>query len=610
MKSETHPSSSVPGLSRPLRELYIEFFQKHRHKKISGQSLLPDNDPTVLFTTAGMHPLVPYLLGEPHPRGRRLVNWQKCIRTGDIESVGDHGHLTFFEMLGNWSLGDYFKEESLRMSYEFLTSPEYLNLPPERLFMTVFEGDEQVEADRESAQIWESLGMPADHISYLPRKDNWWGPAGETGPCGPDSEIFMDTLEPACGPDCRPGCPCGKYLEIWNNVFMQYNKTASGEYRPLERKCVDTGMGLERTTAILEGKSSVYETGFFRPILRKLEEILEVPYEPETKKGSFFRIIADHAKAAVMILGDPRGVLPSNLGQGYILRRLIRRAFGHGRPFQKHDPFLFRLVPVITEIYRDVYPELKDREETIIKDIKEEEILFQETLMKGEQEFNKLLPRLEKNPSKVIPGRLAFRLYDTFGFPLAVTQGLAREKGFTVDVPGFEKAFEKHKESSKKGITKTFKGGLGDQSETATRYHTATHLLHEALRRVLGEHIRQKGSNITAERLRFDFSHTAPLTAEELKQTEDLVNENIRENLPVSKEIMSLEQAKEKGARALFEARYGEEVSVYAIGDFSLEVCGGPHVQETGVLGRFKIVKEQSSSRGVRRIRAVLEEVS
>jgi alanyl-tRNA synthetase len=590
-----------------LRSKYIQFFLTKEHMEIAGKSLLPENDPTVLFTTAGMHPLVPYLLGETHPAGQRLTNYQKCIRTGDIEAVGDPHHLTFFEMLGNWSLGDYFKEEAIRMSHEFLTSPEWLGLDVDKLSVTVFAGDELVPRDEESAAVWRELGIPEERIYFLPREDNWWGPAGETGPCGPDTEMFIDTGRPACGDHCQPGCSCGKYFEIWNDVFMQYNKTADGTFVPLERTCVDTGMGIERTSAILQGKDTVYATEAFTPIIKEIEALSGKSFGDDEETDLSIRIISDHAKTSTFILGDERGVKPSNLGQGYILRRLIRRAIRHGRKLGIEGEFLSKLAEAVLMIYADVYPAMLEKKETILSELSQEGEKFDKTLQKGEHEFEKMVPNLLKNPKKIIPGRLAFKLYDTYGFPVEITEELAAEHGLTVDKEGFDAAFEKHQEMSKKGAEKSFKGGLGDHSEATTALHTATHLLHKALRTVLGDHVQQKGSNITAERLRFDFAHPDKMTPEEIKAVEDMVNEQIQRDLPVTMEIMSLEEAQTSGALAFFGDKYEEKVKVYTIGDYSKEVCGGPHVERTGTMGTFKIKKEQSSSAGVRRIRAVLQ---
>nr|AGS53984.1 alanyl-tRNA synthetase [uncultured bacterium contig00088] len=596
-----------------LRRKYIEFFVSRGHARIQGRSLLPDNDPTVLFTTAGMHPLVPYLLGEEHPAGKRLVNHQKCIRTGDIDSVGDPSHLTFFEMLGNWSLGDYFKEGAITMSFEFLTSPEWLGIPIEKLGVTVFEGGDGVPRDDESAAVWKRLGIPENRIAFLPRADNWWGPAGSTGPCGPDSEMFYYVGEAPCGPDCRPGCPCGKWLEIWNDVFMQYNKNAAGEYEPLARRCVDTGMGIERTVTILNGKQSVYDTEIFAPIREAVEREAGYRYGDDGEKDKSVRIVCDHLRASAFILGDPRAVSPSNVGAGYVLRRLIRRAVRHGRKLgiAGETIFLSPLAEILVARMQGPYPELAENRARIIEELDREERKFLETLQKGEHEFEKLLPNLLKDPRRVMPGRLAFKLYDTYGFPIELTEELAAENGMKVNRDEFDEAFRKHQELSRAGSEQVFKGGLQDHGETATRYHTATHLLHQALRTVLGDHIAQKGSNITAERMRFDFAHPAPMTAEELKRVEDIVNEQIAKDLPVSMEVMDLEEAKASGAIALFGEKYEARVKVYTVGTagsvFSREVCGGPHVERIGTLGKFTIQKEQSSSAGVRRIRAVLE---
>lgn len=590
-----------------LRSKYIDFFKSKGHVEISGRSLIPENDPTVLFTTAGMHPLVPYLMGEPHPAGTRLTDVQKCVRTGDIDDVGDASHLTFFEMLGNWSLGDYFKKESIAYSFEFLTDEKYLGIPIDKLSFTVFEGNEDAPRDDESASIWESLGVSKDRIFFLPKEDNWWGPAGETGPCGPDTEIFIDTGKPACGSNCRPGCNCGKYVEIWNNVFMQYHKNMDGSYSPLKRKCVDTGMGVERTVAMLQGKPSVYNTEAFTSIIKSIEDISGVKYGDNEKTDTSIRIIADHVRTACFILGDPKTTLPSNIGAGYVLRRLIRRAVRHGKKLGIDGNFLSVPASAVIAQNAGFYTELKENETLILTELKAEEDKFLETLKKGEAEFEKMLPNLLKNPKKIIPGRMAFKLYDTYGFPIELTEELASESGLTVNREEFDEAFKKHQELSRAGSEQVFKGGLADHSEQTTAYHTATHLLHKALRMVLGDHVQQKGSNITAERLRFDFSHPEPMTEAEKKEVERLVNEAIKADLPVTMEVMPLEEAKKIGAMALFGEKYEDVVKVYKIGDFSTEVCGGPHVEKTGGLGKFVIKKEQSSSSGVRRIRAVLE---
>ncbi|MDR0730328.1 MAG: alanine--tRNA ligase [Treponema sp.] len=603
-----------------LRSKYLDFFISKNHARIQGKSLIPDNDPTVLFTTAGMHPLVPYLLGQEHPAGKRLVNCQKCLRTGDIDSVGDTSHLTFFEMLGNWSLGDYFKEGAIRMSFEFLTSPKWLGIPLEKLGVTVFAGDENAGRDEESAAVWKALGIPEERIRYLPKEDNWWGPAGTTGPCGPDTEMFYDFGKEPCGPDCGPGCPCGKWLEIWNDVFMQYNKTAEGNYEPLARTCVDTGMGIERTIIILNGKSSVYEMDIFTPIIGGIERAMaastaggDYRYGNDPEKDRSIRIVSDHVRSAVFILGDPKAISPSNVGAGYVLRRLIRRAVRHCRKLGiAGSPLLSPLAGIVADEFKGPYPELAEKLPLITEELNREEEKFLETLQKGEHEFEKLLPNLLKDPRRIMSGRLAFKLYDTYGFPIELTEELAAERGLTVNRAEFDEAFKKHQELSRAGGEQAFKGGLQDHSQIATRYHTATHLLHQALRLVLGDHVAQKGSNITAERMRFDFSHPAPMTGEEIQRVEDMVNEQIRRDLPVTMEIMDLDTARESGAVALFGEKYEPQVKVYTIGGsgtgiFSKEVCGGPHVERTGTLGTFKIQKEQSSSAGVRRIRAVLQ---
>jgi alanyl-tRNA synthetase len=491
----------------------------------------------------------------------------------------------------------------------------------ERLGVTVFAGDENAPRDEESAAVWRALGIPAERIRYLPKEDNWWGPAGTTGPCGPDSEMFYDFGKEPCGPDCGPGCPCGKWLEIWNDVFMQYNKTAGGTYEPLARTCVDTGMGIERTVTILTGKKSVYETETFAPLIGGIERALDESaggaaayrYGGDPEKDRSIRILSDHVRSAVFILGDPRAVSPSNLGAGYVLRRLIRRALRHCRKLGlSKGPLLSPLAELIVEKFQGPYPELLENRSRIVEELNNEEEKFLETLEKGEREFEKLLPNLLKDPRKVMSGRLAFRLYDTYGFPIELTEELAAERGLKLDRAEFDEAFKKHQELSRSGSGQAFKGGLQDHSEIAAKYHTATHLLHQALRMVLGEHVAQRGSNITAERMRFDFSHPAPMSAEEIQKVQDIVNEQIRRDLPVTVDIMGLEEAKAGGAIALFGEKYESQVKVYSIGSestgiFSREVCGGPHAERTGTLGSFKIQKEQSSSAGVRRIRAILE---
>ena len=594
-----------------LRSKYIEFFKSKNHVEISGQSLIPENDPSVLFTMAGMHPLVPYLLGEKHPAGTRLTDYQKCIRTGDIEEVGDPSHLTCFEMLGNWSLGDYFKKESIAFSYEFLTSPKWLGLDPKKISVTVFAGDENAPRDEEAAGYWKENGMPEDKIAYLPASDNWWA-AGPTGPCGPDTEIFYWVGEGLPPVGSNKGTDSANWMEIWNNVFMQYNRIDEKTLLPLEKKNVDTGMGLERTNCILQGKKSVYLTEVFQPIIAKIEELSSYKYGSDEEKDKSVRIIADHARASVFIIGDVRGVSPDRVGAGYVLRRLIRRAVRHGMKLGIEKAFLAEIADVVIANFKCAYPELETNADKVRKELTAEEEKFRVTLKNGEAEFQKLLPNLMKNPKKEISGKVAFRLYDTFGFPLELTQELGAENGFTVDIEGFKEAERKHQEASKSLDAGKAKGGLAEQSDTTTKYHTATHLLQQALVNVLGDQVAQKGSNINNERMRFDFTFERPMTKEEIQQVEDIVNAKIKEDLPVSMEIMSLEAAQKEGARALFTNKYGEDVKVYTIGKdpkndwFSKEVCGGPHVQHTAQIGDFKIQKEQSSSAGVRRIRAVI----
>lgn len=594
-----------------LRSKYIEFFKSKNHAEISGQSLIPENDPSVLFTTAGMHPLVPYLLGEKHPAGTRLTDYQKCIRTGDIDEVGDPSHLTCFEMLGNWSLGDYFKKESIAFSYEFLTSKDWLGLDPKKLSVTVFAGDENAPRDEDAANYWKENGMPEDKIAYLPASDNWWA-AGPTGPCGPDTEIFYWVGEGLPPVGSNKGTDSANWMEIWNNVFMQFNRKDEKTLVPLPKQNVDTGMGLERTNCILQGKTSVYLTEVFQPIINKIEELSSYKYGSDEEKDKSVRIIADHSRAATFILGDQRGVTPSNLGAGYVLRRLIRRAVRHGMKLGIEKAFLAQIAEAVVANFKNAYPELEQNKEKIYKELSAEEDKFRDTLKKGEAEFQKMLPNLMKNPKKEISGKVAFRLYDTFGYPLELTQELGAEHGFTVDIEGFKEAERKHQEASKSLDAGKAKGGLAEQSEITTKYHTATHLLQQALVQVLGDQVAQKGSNINNERMRFDFTFERPMTPEEIKQVEDIVNQKIKEDLPVTMEILPLEKAKEEGARALFTNKYGEDVKVYTIGRdpktdwFSKEVCGGPHVQHTAQIGDFKIAKEQSSSAGVRRIRAVI----
>lgn len=590
--------------SDALRELYLRFFAERGHAVIPSASVIPENDPTVLFTTAGMHPLVPYLMGEKHPAGTRLTDVQKCVRTGDIDEVGDTSHCTFFEMLGNWSLGDYFKKESIAWSYEFLTDEKWLGIPKDRLYFTVFEGDANAPRDMVAYDRWVEMGVDPSHIFFLGKKHNWWGPAGMTGPCGPDTEIFYDTGKPACCEGCNPSCDCGKYLEIWNNVFMEYNKLGEGRFEPLKQKNVDTGMGLDRTVATLQGAESVFDTDAFTGIIKKIEELSHQGYKDSKETVRAFRIIADHIRCASFILGDPRGVTPSNIDQGYILRRLIRRAIRYAMQLNMPEDSLKLVAEAVIGHYGRVYPELVDNRGKILEELSREEARFQRTLKNGMKEFE----RIKNNfPDGMIDGVTAFHLYDTYGFPIEFTQEMAGECGLKVDREGFEAAFAEHQKKSQAGAEQRFKGGLADTGEATARLHTATHLLQAALRHVLGDGVAQKGSNITAERLRFDFSFERKVTPEELKDVERLVNEAIKADAPITCVEMTVDEARAEGAIGLFGDKYGERVKVYTMGTFSKEICGGPHASHTGELGAFKIKKEEASSAGVRRIKAVLE---
>ena len=590
-----------------LRETYLKFFESKGHTRIPGASVIPENDPTVLFTTAGMHPLVPYLMGAmEHPAGTRLTDVQKCVRTGDIDEVGDAAHLTFFEMLGNWSLNDYFKKEAIEWSYEFLT--QHLGFDPEKLNVTVFAGEEGIPADEEAVSIWKSVGIPEERIFRLPREDNWWGPAGTTGPCGPDTEMFIDTGKEKCSEGCRPGCHCGKYIEIWNDVFMQYNKNAEGKFEPLGRHNVDTGMGVERTICMMSGAPTVYDTEIFAPIMAAIDELSEKNLTASAEEIlRARRIIADHMRTATFILCDPKGgVKPGNVGANYVLRRLIRRAIRYSRVLGIKPGWTVKLAETICNKYKNVYPELGVNLEQCKLDLEAEENRFNQTLDKGEAMFNKVAEQLKLHNQTLISGKTAFKLYDTFGFPFEMTLEMADKAGLKVDKEGFEEANRKHQELSRTTSAGSFKAGLQDNSAVVTRMHTATHLLHAALHKVLGPTANQKGSNITPERLRFDFTWPEKMTDEQVKAVEDQVNEWIKEAIPVTKKMTTVEEAKAEGAMALFGAKYGEKVSMYSIGEVSKEICSGPHVENTSELGSFKIQKEQSSSAGVRRIKAVI----
>ena len=579
-----------------IRNKYLNFFKNHGHKVIPSAPLIPENDPSVLFTTAGMQPLVPYLLGEKHPEGTRLTDYQKCLRTNDIDEVGDNRHLTYFEMLGNWSLGDYFKEEAVAMSFEFLTKE--LGIPVEKLSVTCFAGDEDAPRDEVTANCWKKAGIPEDRIYFYGKDDNWWI-AGEEGPCGPDTEMFYDTGKPACSPECQPSCDCGKYVEIWNNVFMEYFKSKDGTYTKLKQHNVDTGLGLERMAMLLQGKETPFDTELFAPVMEKLQQLAKID-SIESR-----RIVAEHLRASMMVIAD--GGRPSNIDRGYVLRKLIRRMSRHLNKLQIDLGELGNLIDLDIDILKEMYPELEKNRDTIKQVIIEEKDKFMKTLAHGEREFEKYINKAKAENKNVIDGQTIFKLYETYGFPPEITADLAAEQGFKIDNSEFEKLFKEHQEKSRMGSEQKFKGGLAEQNEKTIAYHTATHLLHKALQIVLGEHATQKGSNITTERLRFDFSHPEKMTKEQLQQVEDIVNEQIKRDLPVTCEEMTLEEARKSGAMGLFENKYGEKVKVYTIGDFSKEICGGPHVSHTGELGHFKIKKEESSSAGVRRIKAVLE---
>ncbi|MBI2459255.1 MAG: alanine--tRNA ligase [Parcubacteria group bacterium] len=634
--------------AKELRQKYLDFFKAKGHAIIPSASLIPDNDPTVLFTTAGMHPLVPYLMGQKHPGGERIASAQKCVRTGDIDEVGDATHHTFFEMLGNWSLGDYFKESAIKMSWEFLTSREWLNLDKNRLAISVFAGDEDAPFDQEAFAIWKSLGVPEKKIAKLPKKNNWWGPAGLTGPCGPDTEMFYWTGDEKETPDSFNDDPANAgWVEIWNDVFMQYNKTANGKYELLKQKNVDTGMGLERILAVMNGFGDNYKTDLFKNLIFKIENLSGKTYDDSPAITKAMRVIADHLKAATFIMGDDKGVAPSNLSQGYVVRRLIRRAIRYGRQLDiKEQSWTKEIAKIVAHDYTEAYPELQKNINWVIEQFNEEEIKFKKTLEQGLREFEKLKPKFSTIPvdslspkSGLIEYGLSgddlFNLYATYGFPIELSleeikkiySNFNAEKGITIPIVEltkddeerllhqFYESLKKHQELSRTASAGMFKGGLADASVATVKYHTAAHLLLAALRKVLGDQVVQKGSNITAERLRFDFAHKEKMTDQEKKQVEDLVNQAIKQNLSVACEELALADAKAKGAIGVFAAKYGQRVKVYTIGDssassefpFSREICGGPHVETTGVLGNFKILKEESSSAGIRRIKAILE---
>jgi alanyl-tRNA synthetase len=606
-----------------LRQVFLSFFAERGHSIIPSAALVPENDPSALFNSAGMQPLVPYLLGEIHPAGRRLADVQKCLRTDDIEEVGDNSHNTFFEMLGFWSLGDYWKQDSLRWTLEWFT--QVLGLAQERISVTVFAGDDDAPRDDEAVQVWLELGIPQERIYYLPKEDNWWPSEGKIGPCGPDSELFYDTGLPEHGPDCQPGCSCGKYIEIGNNVFMQYNKTAEGEYVPLKQRNIDVGIGLERTLCVHQQTEDVFSTDLFIPIVQRINE-LRLSHNSSTpgsqrneaafvssrdntvlsseQEQRLIRITADHVRAATFIIAD--GVNPGNVEQGYICRRLIRRAIRCAHELNLPQTFIAEVAQTVITRYGSIYPEVLERQSVILEELTREEERFRKTLSRGLREFEKQEKRLSQKGETVLPGETIFRLFDTFGFPPTLTAELAQEHGLSIDQEGFDRLFKQHQERSRQANQKKFAGGLADHSVRTTQLHTATHLLQQALRDVLGTHVHQVGSNITPERLRFDFSHPKKLTSEEILRVEDMVNQQILRDLQTNMEVMPLQQALDQGALAFFGDRYGDVVKVYRIGDYSMEVCGGPHVLHTGDMGRFHIIKAESLGQGVQRIRAEL----
>lgn len=599
-----------------IKEKWFKFFEKHGFVRIDSSSIVPENDPSVLFTTAGMHPLVPFLLGEKHPAGNRICNVQRCIRTGDIDSVGDDSHLTSFEMLGNWFLGDCPKEEMIKLSYEFLTSKEYLGIPKERLATSVFAGDEVAPKDVEAHNAWKNCGI--ENVFYLNKDNNWWALGGGVGPCGPDSEMFYDTGKPKCCEQCNPSCDCGKYMEVWNDVFMQYKVENAGEKAvPLARPNIDTGLGLERAVCVLNGVKSVYDTGIFKKVIDFINSKAEVKYLDSENAKRSYRIITDHLRSTMFVLGDARGVVPSNVGQGYILRRFIRRAVNHARNIQFDVKHFAEIIDIFVDKHGEDYLDIKQNRQFIKDELGKEVEKFSKALEEGHKEFNKVINGIEKHKQfaqqkgevveDVISGKTCFRLYDTFGFPFELTKELANEKGYEVDEEGFKKAFEEHQEKSRTASAGAFKGGLADSSYESAKLHTATHLIMAGLRKMFGPQVMQKGSNITPERLRIDFNLDHKMTAEEISEVEKFVNDAIAQQVPVSYEEMSVAEAKASGAVGVFENKYGEVVKVYSIGEISKEICGGPHAENTKDLHHLKIIKEESSSSGIRRIKAILD---
>lgn len=599
---------------RELIDKWLSFYISKGHVAIPSASVIPENDPTVLFTTAGMHPLVPYLLGQTHPKGKRLCDVQKCIRTGDIDEVGDNSHLTFFEMLGNWSLGDYFKNEMVGWSYEFLTSPKYLGLDKNKLAVTVFAGNDLVPRDNLTAELWEKAGIAKENIYFLP--DNWWILGSGVGPCGADTEMFIDTGKPKCSPECNPSCDCGKFLEIWNDVFMEFKANADKTIEPLKQKNVDTGMGLERSLCVLNGVKSVFDTEIFQPTIKMLEKLSGLSYADDKLKPSF-RIIADHLRTSTIMLGDEKGIVPSNIGQGYVLRRLIRRAIRHMKNLNIGAGHLGEIADLYIDYFKQDYPELDLNREKVKTELNKEEEKFLKTLELGNKEFEKVVNGIERKnqfmagkpgfvPETQINGKSAFRLYDTFGFPIELTVEMAKERGLTVDVAGFNQAFREHQELARTTNAGVFKGGLADDSVWTTRLHTACHLLLAALRHKFGTQIEQKGSNITSERLRFDFNFDRKLTDEEVKEIEDYVNDAINKAIPVERVELPNKEAIAQGAYGVHKATNDEIVSIYRIGNIDFQICGGPHASNTSELVNFKIAKQEAVSAGVRRIKATI----
>ncbi|MHA1963980.1 MAG: alanine--tRNA ligase [Candidatus Thorarchaeota archaeon] len=587
-----------------LRKIYLKFFKEKGHSVIASSSLYPEDDPTVLFTSAGMHPLVPYLLGQTHPEGKRLANVQKCVRTTDIDDVGDTTHLTFFEMLGNWSLGDYWKKEAITWSYEFLTSKKWLGFNPDTLSVTVFSGDDDSPRDDEAAEAWRSVGIPDERIYFLGKEDNWWI-AGSTGPCGPCTEMFIEVDEiPKCGPDCKPGCNCGHFVEVWNDVMMQYNKLADGTYEPLKQQSIDTGMGVERTAAMLQGVPTVFDTEAFIPLVDRVKDLS--PKDEFTEDDErLIRIIVDHVRSAVMMMADDRKIGPSNVEQGYIVRRLLRKAIHSADRLGIGQGFMGSLAEIVIDMFKDLYGEVERNKEFIMNSLAAEDAKFRKTLSKAIRRFDKIYQDTE-----TITGGNAFLLFTSFGLPLEMTRDLAEERGIKIDMDEFTKQFEEHREISRTATQGKFKGGLAEHSEMIVKLHTTTHLLQKALRMVLGDEVTQNGSNITEERLRFDFTFSRKLTPEEVEEVEKLVNDIIGQDLEVVQQFLPYDEAIKKGALAFFKENYGETVSVYSVGDFSMELCGGPHVERTGSLGIFKIGKQKKIGAGIVRIRATVEDAS